>query len=464
MNNYVCVNQFSLIEKPQEFESSLEFDGIVWDYTDIPPRKIITKIIISCKNQNEITYSQDGSILRIDQIKNKWMKYEVLTNIEQIKYLFWFREFRNNEKIDKCIATWKGETLVDVGGYYSEIGLKQGLWKELIKNYWSKAQVYEVGKYKNNLKKGTWKYVYNDKEIGGGDYNQKGQKNGKWTELYDRFSKYSQITHIGLYKNDKKVGKWDIYQRKDEEEPFVQIGGGLYDEGDSVKNGKWRELSQKYYQWSQVMYEGEYSNGKKIAKWDIMFRKNEREPYEQLGGGLYNEKDFSKIGYWTELSDEFQNDSQIIFYGEYQNGKKVSKWITMYEGEQIGEGSYDEEGSIKIGKWTELKDGFAKWSQVIYFGDYKQNKKVGKWKILYRKEGNKLFEQIGGGCFNKENSNKSGFWTELSDEFKFDSQILFYGEYHNGKKVGKWITIHEGEQMQNYLKNKYSHQWRRIIQ
>lgn len=35
----------------------------------------------------------------------------------------------------KWMAVWNGEALIDFCGYY-ELGLKQGLWKELNKNYW----------------------------------------------------------------------------------------------------------------------------------------------------------------------------------------------------------------------------------------------------------------------------------------------------------------------------------------
>ncbi|CAD8117519.1 unnamed protein product [Paramecium primaurelia] len=392
------------------------------------------KFIISYENQNQIKYIQDGSILRIDYIKDKSIKQEVLTNLEQIQYLFWFGQYgENNKKIDKWIATWKGETLVDVGGYYSDKGLKQGLWKELIKNYWSKAQVYEVGKYKNNLRKGSWKYIYKDQEIGGGKYNQQGQRNGKWIELNDQFSQYSQIAHIGLYQNGKKVEKMRInhFNFCDYIMKELFSGGGLYDEQRSMKIGKWNELSIGYDNFSQVIYRGEYSKGKKVAKWDILFRKDEQETYEQLGGGLYDDE-------------------------EYQNGKKINKWITKQEGEEIAGGSYGEGGQIKVGKWIELSEGYGIWSQVIYQGEYRNGKKFSKWEILQRMKGNEQLEQIGGGLYDEVGSNKIGYWTELSDEFKYDSQIVQYGEYQNGKKVNKWITSLEGDYLQPYLiNNKY---------
>lgn len=50
-----------------------------------------------------------------------------------------------------------------------------------------------------------------------------------------------------------------------------------------------------------------------------------------------------------------------------------------------GGGSYDEEGQeIKIGKWTEKSDGYLDRSQVTYNGEYKNDKKVGRWDIMFK--------------------------------------------------------------------------------
>ncbi|CAD8213357.1 unnamed protein product [Paramecium pentaurelia] len=110
-----------------------------------------------------------------------------------------------------------------------------------IKNFWSLAQVYESEEYFNDYKKGTWKYIYKNNIIGGGSYNDSGQRNGKWIELSEGFYKYSQITYKGEYKNGKKVGNWDIFWQMDFGDKLYQkIGGGSYDDqvdGDSIQIG-----------------------------------------------------------------------------------------------------------------------------------------------------------------------------------------------------------------------------------
>ncbi|CAD8117663.1 unnamed protein product [Paramecium primaurelia] len=60
-----------------------------------------------------------------------------------------------------------------------------------------------------------------------------------------------------------------------------------------------------------------------------------------------------------------------------------------------GGGSYDEEdGEIKIGKWIELKEGFSKDSQILYQGEYQNGKKLGRWEIMYRHNTSNPFSQM----------------------------------------------------------------------
>lgn len=59
-------------------------------------------------------------------------------------------------------------------------------------------------------------------------------------------------------------------------------GGGTYDgKCNQIKQGRWIELSDEFYNDSQVFYDGQYSNGKKVDRWDILFqdlrtKKNEK--------------------------------------------------------------------------------------------------------------------------------------------------------------------------------------------
>ncbi|CAD8210091.1 unnamed protein product [Paramecium pentaurelia] len=91
-----------------------------------------------------------------------------------------------------------------------------------------------------------------------------------------------------------------------------------------------------------------------------------------------------KIGRWIESSDGFYNQSQVTYHGAYVNDKKFSRWDIFFKGEYEEEfkkmqnliiniiqkyfsvcGQYAEEGNeIRVGRWTELSNGFKDDSQV----------------------------------------------------------------------------------------------------
>ncbi|CAD8072407.1 unnamed protein product [Paramecium primaurelia] len=244
-----------------------------WDQFNV--KLVQTTIQIIFTEDNYIKYVQDGVILRMEQVIDTQKEPELLTNMEQIKHFQQQGKYGNNKKkIGKWITSWQGTVLNKIGGYYED-GLKQGLWNQIIKNFWSLAQVYESGEYFNDFKRGKWKFIYKNQIIGGGSYNEQGQRNGKWIELSEGFYNYSQITYKGEYKNGKKVGNWDIFWQKDfGDKLYQQIGGGSYDnqvDGDSIKIGKWTEFCDDFHSYlfgsKQVTYNGEYKNGKKIGIW-----------------------------------------------------------------------------------------------------------------------------------------------------------------------------------------------------
>ncbi|CAD8166268.1 unnamed protein product [Paramecium pentaurelia] len=429
-------------------------------------------------------------------------------------------------KIVKSMAFWNGKVLKDVGGYFLD-GQKQGFWREIIHNYWSQAEVYVIGEYYKNNKVGVWKYIFHNNIIGLGQYNYQGQRIAKWIELSDRFSNRSQITYIGeyqngqkiglweiwykdyetkrnkqiggglydkinsikigrwiencnnfrdcsqviyqgQYKNGKKVGRWDILYRNQQSEAFQQMqnyiikiktkfsGGGSYDDqvqGDQIKIGSWIEISEEFYKWSQVTYQGEYKDGKRIGKWEIWFKDCHKNQKKLIGGGFYDEKSSTKIGKWIEQNLRFYYNSQVTWTGQYKNGQKVGRWDIVHEEQQMqiyiqiskysGGGLYKEDGDseIKIGNWIELSHNYRDWSQVTYSGEYKEDKKVGRWDIWYKDWETKKNEQLGSGHYDEISSIKNGVWIELSDIFDRYSQVIYDGEYQNGKKVGIWMEL-----------------------
>ncbi|CAD8196246.1 unnamed protein product [Paramecium pentaurelia] len=133
-----------------------------------------------------------------------------------------------------------------------------------------------------------------------------------------------------------------------------------------------------------------------------------------IGGVVYN-KQGQKIGKWVELDDEFQNQSQVTYSGQYMNGQKVGLWDTIYKRmdqldrmqlfilikhQNRGGRSYvyKKEGFDlnfkKVGIWIELTDGFLGKSWVIQCGEYKNCRKIDKWVNFWRKNQYQQFKQI----------------------------------------------------------------------
>ncbi|CAD8085725.1 unnamed protein product [Paramecium primaurelia] len=387
------------------------------------------------------------SLLKRDQFMYSDSNSELLNNFDQIKYLKFEGQYgQNNRKSGKWKTIWHGELLKGLGGYY-ENGLRVGLWNELIQNYQkqncylvknsSLAQVHENGKYLNGQKYGMWKYIYKNRNIGGGLYNEQFKKNGKWIELSKGFCDMSQVTYKGEYQDGKKVGIWDIL--------FLQelIGGGLYD-NNGYKSEKWIEVNERFSGQSQIIYKGQYKNGTPVGIWETWNKREYMREFQKICGGQYDEGgEGKKIGKWIEFNDVLNEDSLVSYSGQYKNGNKAGRWDILFEEEEIGGGSYDEDGKgVKLGKWIEICDKYDKQTQVSYSGKYINGNKAGRWNILFEEE------EIGGGSYDEEGKGvKLGQWIELDDEFWSESKLVYNGSYKNGNKIGRWNIEYEYEQI-----------------
>ncbi|CAD8112869.1 unnamed protein product [Paramecium sonneborni] len=422
--------------------------------------------IVFTKNKEVKMISSDGEIIRSYIMTNCCYKnLEIPFNFEQVKHLQWIGKYQDMKKVGKWTATWNNKILVDVGGQYCQKGMKQGQWKELFKNFYDKAQVFEEGDYINNLRTGKWSIIYENKLIGGGIYNEKGQKYGQWIELNDYFQNDNQIIYQGEYYNCKKACIWNIYRKrlaiflninsckKTGNQSLEIIGMEKYDQ-QGRKNGKWVELSEHFQKETQIIYCGEYNNGKKCGIWDIYHQTYSNRPFYLIGCGIYNDQGL-KIGMWFEQSENFQNNGQIIYEGQYKNGIKIGKWYIKSKSgqilERIGYGSYDEQG-LKNDIWLELSENYQNCnSEITYYGKYKNNKKIGKWEIQNKKFNKNPYELIGGGLYNDQGL-KYGNWIDLIEDFSSWKEIICKGVFHNGGKIGRWDLQFRSPQS-NYFRN-----------
>ncbi|CAD8213692.1 unnamed protein product [Paramecium pentaurelia] len=319
-----------------------------------------------------------------------------------------------------------------------------------------KLQITFNGQYKNTKKDGKWDifYEFPKQQIGGGLYGN-GVKIGKWIEVDERSVLNYIVTYSGEYRNDKKVGLWTTLNKQSGIEQLC--GSANYDD-DGTEIFKNDEKSK-------ILYIGEFRNGKKVGRWDILSWDSKNANFEQIGGGLYDEQGSgNKIGNWIEFKKGYKNNSQITFNGEYNNGKKVGLWKTYKKRKNLkiynqifqlcGCSNYDENG---IELYTSDKQKLflvvIRNLNIFYLGEFMNGKKIGRWGIYNRWNKKQDFYKIGGGSYDeKGDGNKHGKWIELSNQFGFYRNLIYWGEYKNGIKVGGWDIGYKGKLEKVYKK------------
>ncbi|CAD8072799.1 unnamed protein product [Paramecium sonneborni] len=214
------------------------------------------------------------------------------------------------------------------GGSYNLQGYKNGKWITFNKNYYvglfSSNCISQVGEYKQGRKHNHWDIINNENEkIGGGEYDHKGMKFGQWTELHQNFWDFCKVTLNGNYYNGHKLGNWEVKYKPSQFEEIQIIGGGMYNEN-YQKNNKWIELDENFSNQCEVINQGNYQNGFKVGKWTLKDKNN------SIAGGFYNYKAI-KQGKWIELSKYYRSYFPLLYTGNYLNGQKSNKWEIVYQ-------------------------------------------------------------------------------------------------------------------------------------
>ncbi|CAD8179243.1 unnamed protein product [Paramecium pentaurelia] len=343
---------------------------------------------------------------------------KITKNLVKINHFKWKgKEGKEKQKIGKWEGYWKNK-VQKIGGYYDNQGLKQGLWYEEYENFWDYAQIVYVGIYHNGIQRNRWDTIMNNNIIGGGNYDHNGKKTGKWVELHLNYFKqnyvYCDATYEGEYLDGIKQGYWQTFLSK------KIIGGGFYNQV-GQKDGFWIELNDNFSLYlieiihcgNQVIYKGNYKNGLQIGIWEIVIVYDGKQIY--IGGGSFDDNG-KKNGRWVDLAIDWLNGNKEIFYiGDYKNGQKIGQWnIHNWYNKSIGGGEFQE--GIKDGIWIDVHDDWRPgWRQIIYHGEYQMRKKIGTWKILENSD-----KQISGGDYN-EYGMKNGKWFEPDE--KWDKKI-----------------------------------------
>ncbi|CAD8118128.1 unnamed protein product [Paramecium primaurelia] len=202
-------------------------------------------------------------------------------------------------------------------------------------------------------------------------------KTGNWIELFENFWDKSQVTFIGLYLNNKKQGKWQIYFFNQKLKQINKIGEGYYDY-EGISQGYWINLHRNFYDGRQIIYKGSYNNGTKQGWWDISFHSYFDSRFKKIGGGYYN-RDGKKMENGLRLVKifgmdvRFQKKENIEMVQKLEFGNLNQRNIQMiiinqcsylhYQSIFRGLGCYNIDR--KNGKWIEIHQKSMRYNYII---------------------------------------------------------------------------------------------------
>ena len=214
--------------------------------------------------------------------------------------------------------------------------------------------------------------------------------NGNGKEYYDD----GKLFFEGKYLNRKRFGNGKIYGRN----------GNIITEG-VYKNGLRNGQCIEYYSDGKVLTKGEFLNDN---EWNT-------KEYDKNG------KIKKEIKNGKGILNEYNENYQLIFEGEYLNGLKNGKGKKYSDGKLIFEGEYL--NGLRYGKGKE----FYYNNKIQFEGEYLCNR---RWNVKeYDINGNIICELKNGKGFMKE--------------FNHDNKLIYEGEYLYGLRNGKGKQYYE---------------------
>ncbi|CAD8117895.1 unnamed protein product [Paramecium primaurelia] len=135
----------------------------------------------------------------------KWV--EVQNKKGEFDIFAYSGEYKNGKKYGKWEilqgSTTKQEYFIIGGGSFDENGFQQGLWMDIEQCSFQFDQfnynglfVLSIGKYQKGKKIEKWDTIFHidrvkeAKNLGGGQFDENGIKQGQWTEIHDKFHRF----------------------------------------------------------------------------------------------------------------------------------------------------------------------------------------------------------------------------------------------------------------------------------
>ena len=212
--------------------------------------------------------------------------------------------------------------------------------------------------------------------------------------------------------------------------------------------GKRNRLGKEYNYKNELIFEDEYTNGKRNGKGKkyefgkLIFKGNYLNGKVLNGFGFNKENNVTLIIYSDNNVIELFDNLKIKFCGIYNNGRRWNGISFNYDGK--------EEFEIKYGK-GKIKEYYANGLlkfELKFEGEYLNRERNGNL-ILYYDNGKLRFI---GGYLNGERNGKgklykfgvlkfegeyiNGKWNGKGKEYNENNELIFEGEYLNGVKNG----------------------------
>jgi antitoxin component YwqK of YwqJK toxin-antitoxin module len=307
-----------------------------------------------------------------------------------------------------------------------------------------KCQIFGIGKEDlNGLKQGKWELLNkkNNSPYGEGNY-VNDEKNGEWIYFFSNSRTVNvRINHV----NGKNVGKYFFYD----------IEGNINNEGNFNNEGKLDGIVKTYNN-NVVNSETEYVNGQIFS---------EKKNYEDGTPELISSYSIKDGKTYLEKIEFFYENSNKLFSGNFSNGSLTGKWEIYYpSGEKIDEmyfgggETYNDSNSflIKINNndWSELinfeieydTDLFYKYQKELKYQIKKSSRiPVDTWYEFYSN----------GNLKGIENYDRTYTGSRLNGEYKEffeDGSISVEGNYLFGSKIDEWKYYFNNKTLKKIVK------------
>ncbi|CAD8118554.1 unnamed protein product [Paramecium sonneborni] len=215
-------------------------------------------------------------------------------------------------------------------------------------------------------------------------------------QLFNNVDQIHKLTWQGQYdKNRKKEGKWVAFWDKS----ILKNVGGYFNNGQ--KQGQWKDLfinyfKQKLLKLDYILRVFELVNGiiflkilKQMVGYTMLMVKSKANGLSWMKGFVNINKSLIMVNIIFMVQKQVDGILCINMLTNMELIGNIRIQLLYYVCIISGGGTYDQKGNqIKIGKWIELDEDFTFDKQVTYSGDYNDNgKKVGRWDIMFANYG-----------------------------------------------------------------------------